>query len=437
MAINKISTTNYAAEQMESAHVAQVLVYNSSNKMLPNFRYVYRVSYITPNGNTIYIGEFQYTPQGSDNYGYLDISSILKNAIPDNDFLNNFFIVSNRLETNYNKSVIVNFKIEVLEFDGVNIGSVLFTDNGFLWNGLPNFINPLESNKLFTRVCNTSQQAFAMSSYNGKKKKIYTSETSASLVPVLSPKYYTNNSSQPISFTAIDINGNAIITTSNLINFIIPLETRCIIYLGGTNYYKIVTNNATLPTILQDNYRMSLTNLLTTDTIDIYKKCKPFIELYYKNRFGAMEQIIFDYYKLSNQLSKKEFKRQNNTNSFVDAFQSFAITNPTISGNIGYTQNRLSTKNYSTQVMPTMQLVRQVEDIQEYYSFMEFMQSNEVYIAVPIANSNTSNTSTIYTHNYIPIQIQDTNVSLWKPEQEKATLAICNIILPSYKPQSN
>jgi hypothetical protein len=105
-------------------------------------------------------------------------------------------------------------------------------------------------------------------------------------------------------------------------------------------------------------------------------------------------------------------------------------------GFVGYKQTSESDKQYSTTINPKFDLAKTIIDYNEYNAFVELMQSNEVYLAVPILN-NPASEPLIYTHKFIPISVTNNSIGIWKPNIDKATVAKCTISLPNFKSQAN
>jgi hypothetical protein len=436
MAITIINSSgDYDLNKFKSGLVRQNIIVDSTNKGLTNFRYVYRVTIqstkLLAGLQTDYIGEFQVRPQGANSYGYFDISEIAKNCFRESDFLNGFKNSTSDICITDDHSPIVYFSIELLEFDGVNVSAVLATKTGYLYNGYPIVSDYLNNGILDTIAAN--QDTFAMTKYNGVFKKLYVSETSATLIPVWNI-YNSSGFAVSTNISVEPTNSDGVVTGSAVTTAFKYRPDKGIEYIGGSAGNRLARFTSGGTGNLNSSYKLSH-NYSGNPSQSVYaiESCKPFIELYFKNRLGAFEQFIFTHYRQSNNLEKVNFKQMDSTAKFIDNMASFSING---NGFVAYKQNSEGVKQYSTTVTPTFEVAKSIIDFNEYNAFIEFMQSNEIYLAVPILNNPVSD-PLVYTHKYIPIVVNNNSVGVWKPNQDKATVAKCTISLPSFKTQSN
>ena len=203
-------------------------------------------------------------------------------------------------------------------------------------------------------------------------------------------------------------------------------------YIGGTdNSHKISFGGSVAQ--LFSHYKMSLTIDGVTESIRCKYSCKPFIELYYKNRLGAFEQFVFFSATQQNNIERKSYIPYVLQN-FLQKSGGYSVA---IQGGqfcTGYRGYVLSnSKTYDIEVQPTLKLVRQLTDETEHSAYVELLNSNLVYLCVPIDGS----LGVIYGHKFIPVVINTTSNVYWRKHIDKATVIQVSLTLPSYKTHSN
>ena len=435
MAITVINSgTEFNLNKFKSALVRQNIIVDSTNKAVTNFRYVFRVTFqsnkLGAGLESNYIGEFQVRPQGANDYGYLDIAAIAKNCFRSTDFLNGFKNSVNDICVTDDHSPILYFTADLREFDGVNVSGNLGYVTGYLYNGYPIVTDYLANGILDTIA--TNQDTFAMTKVNGAFKKMYISATSATMIPTWAI-YNTSGSAVSTNISVEPTDANGTVTGAAITTAYKYVANRGIAYIGASGNYRNTRFASGGASNLAAAYK--LTHSYTgnpTQSIYAIESCKPFVELYFKNRLGAFEQFVFTHYRQTNDIEKVKYKAMDATAKFIDNMVSYAING---GGFVGYKQTSEGIKQYSTSITPKFDLAKTIIDYNEYNAFVELMQSNEVFLAVPIWQG--VNDPTIYTHKFIPITIENTSVGIWKPANDKATVAKCTITLPNFKSQSN
>ena len=424
MAITIINNNQqWAFNKMQSALVPQVLEVTSTNKANANFRYVFK---ITVNGS--FVGEFQVRPSGVTLNGYFDFSNIVVNFFKESTFKTNFVTNTNDLIVNKSlindSSFIAETSIDICEFDGVNVSAIMGNILIYLYNGYP-VADIFSSSQDFGKICDYDK----IFSVSEKNKIFWQSQTSATLVP-MRIKFINLPATNNVSIIQQDEYGNDIgsailknISQPNIIQHQ---------YIGGTdNSHKISFGGSVAQ--LFSHYKMSLTIDGVTESIRCKYSCKPFIELYYKNRLGAFEQFVFFSATQQNNIARKSYVPYVLQN-FVQRSGEYSAA---IQGGqfcTGYRGYVLSnSKTYDIEVQPTLKLVRQLTDETEHSAYVELLNSNLVYLCVPIDGS----LGVIYGHKFIPVVINTTSNVYWRKHIDKATVIQVSLTLPSYKTHSN
>lgn len=437
MAITVINSgSEFNLNKFKSALVRQNIIVDSTNKGLTNFRYVFRITVQSSTLNaglqSDYIGEFQVRPQGANNYGYFDIAEVARNCFRSTDFLNGFKNSTSDICVTDDHSPILAFTAELREFDGVNISGILGYVTGYLYNGYP-LITDYLANKLEDTIA-TNQDTFAMTKLNGSFKKMYWSPTSATIIPTWAI-YNAGGTAVSTNISVEPTNADGLVIGAAVTSAFKYVANRGISYIGGNaNYWFARFTSGGYSGNLGSTYK--LTHSYTgnpTQSIYAIDSCKPFIELYFKNRLGAFEQFVFTHYRQTNEIEKVKYKAMDSTSKFIDTMASYSING---GGYVGYKQTSEADKQYSTTINPKFDLAKTIIDYNEYNAFVELMQSNEVYLAVPILN-NPASDPLIYTHKFIPISVTNNAIGIWKPTIDKATVAKCTISLPNFKSQAN